>query len=67
MIGKITVGAMFYAALQLSVFDSASSQADSVLSQADEVQKLERSIACGQAKAYGLQDLQRIGLRIECP
>lgn len=66
MIGKIAVGTALWAALQFSVYDTASEQGKAVLVQAEQVQQHELDASCAQAKAFGLDDLQRAGLVIAC-
>lgn len=66
MITKLTIGAAVWAALQLQIGDQATEQAQAVLAQAEHVAQLETDTRCAQAKAYGLEDLRRAGLTIEC-
>ncbi len=67
MIGKITVGAGLWIALQFSTFEIASEQGKAVLAQAGNVQQRIQDIQCAQASAFGLDNLRRAGLTIECP
>ena len=67
MIGKITVGAGLWIALQFSTFDIASEQGKAVIAQAGLVQQYIQNSRCAQVKAFGLDDLRRAGLAIECP
>jgi len=66
MIGKITVGAGLWVALQFSTFGIASEQGKAVLAQAGLVQQHIQDSRCSQARAFGLDDLRRAGLTIEC-
>lgn len=66
MIGKITIGAGLWVALQFSTFGIASDQGKAVLAQAGLVQQSVRDVRCAQAQAFGLDDLRRAGLTIEC-
>lgn len=66
MIGKITVGAGLWVALQLSTFEVASDQGKVVLAQAERVNQGIQDTRCAQAKTFGLDDLRRAGLIIEC-
>lgn len=66
MIGKITVGAGLWIALQLSSFDIASDQGKAALAQAGLVNQRVQDVRCAQAQAFGIDDLWRAGLLIEC-
>jgi hypothetical protein len=66
MIGKFTVGAGLWIALQFSAFEIASNQGKAVLAQAGFVNQRVQDVRCAQAQAFGLDDLRRAGLVIEC-
>lgn len=66
MLTKIAIGSALWAALQFSVADQASEQGKAVLAKAEEVDKMKQASVCAQAKAFGLDDLRRAGLTIEC-
>lgn len=66
MIGKITIGTGLWVVLQFSTFGIASDQGKAVLAQAGLVQQHVQDTRCARAKAFGLDDLRRAGLTIEC-
>jgi hypothetical protein len=66
MIGKITVGAGLWIALQFSTLEFASEQGKVVIAQSGRVQQQIQDTRCAQVRAFGLDDLRRSGLVIEC-
>lgn len=66
MIERIAVGAALWGALQLSVLDAATEQGKAVLEQAERVANLETETRCAQVMAFGVEDLRRAGLAINC-
>lgn len=66
MIEKIATGAVLWGALQLSVADVATERGKAVLDQAERVAQMEQDARCALAAGYGLDDLRRAGLTIDC-
>lgn len=66
MLTKIAIGSALWAALQFSAADQANEQGKAVLAKAEEVNEMKQASLCAQAKSYGLNDLRKAGLTIEC-
>lgn len=67
MIGKIVIAGVVWSALQFTAADAAIETGGEVLAQAGQVEILKKSSQCLQAEAYGIEELRKRGLVLDCP
>lgn len=66
MIGKIVIAGAVWAALQFTAADAAIDTGGRVMAQAGQVERLKQGRRCAQARAFGIEELKRRGLIIDC-